>query len=114
MSLCKTVVVICGSTGVGKTALSLALSRLFPPAEVISADSMQVYTGLDVISNKATLEERQQVKHHLIDRVTPDTEFGVGQFVRESSQLVCGHYLVNCPEVMFRRFPICMRKIFCQ
>ena len=58
-------IVIIGATGCGKTKLSLELARRFN-GEVISADSMQIYRGLDIATAKATAEEQAQVRHHLL------------------------------------------------
>uniref|UniRef100_A0A182PV57 tRNA dimethylallyltransferase n=1 Tax=Anopheles epiroticus TaxID=199890 RepID=A0A182PV57_9DIPT len=66
MSSDTPLVVILGSTGTGKTKLSLELAARYG-GEVISADSMQVYTGLDIVTAKATKEEQQQAVHHLLD-----------------------------------------------
>ncbi len=60
------ILVIVGPTGVGKTKLSIELAKIYN-GEIINADSMQVYKGLDVGTAKATLEERQNIKHHLLD-----------------------------------------------
>ena len=60
------VLVVGGPTGVGKTRLSLALARRLP-VEVISGDSAQVFTGLDIGTDKVSPQLRSQVPHHLID-----------------------------------------------
>uniref|UniRef100_A0A182QG44 C2H2-type domain-containing protein n=1 Tax=Anopheles farauti TaxID=69004 RepID=A0A182QG44_9DIPT len=73
------IVVILGSTGTGKTKLSLELAARYG-GEVISADSMQVYKGLDIVTAKATREEQQRVVHHLLDVATPDQAFTVTHF----------------------------------
>lgn len=57
-------------------------------AECISADSMQTYKGLDVITNKATEEEMAGVRHHLMDFLTPGMEYDVGGFVTDARKLV--------------------------
>ena len=62
----KRVIVIAGPTGVGKTKLSLAIGQILG-GEIISADSMQVYKGMDIGTAKATKQERKKVHHHLID-----------------------------------------------
>ncbi|NLE76055.1 MAG: tRNA (adenosine(37)-N6)-dimethylallyltransferase MiaA, partial [Chloroflexi bacterium] len=62
--------VLVGPTGVGKTALSLHLAQALG-GEVVSADSRQVYRGLDIGTAKATLAERQTVRHHLVDVAEP-------------------------------------------
>ncbi|MBC7223360.1 MAG: tRNA (adenosine(37)-N6)-dimethylallyltransferase MiaA, partial [Anaerolineae bacterium] len=74
-------VVIVGPTGVGKTALSLALARRLPVAcEIVSADSRQIYRGMDIGTAKAAPEERGQVPHHLIDLADPDEVVTLAQY----------------------------------
>lgn len=68
-----------GPTAVGKTALSIELAKEFN-GEIISGDSMQVYRDMDIGTAKASKHEREQVPHHLIDLVDPDTPFSVQQF----------------------------------
>lgn len=68
----KKVIVITGPTAVGKTKLSVALAKLLS-GEIINADSTQVYRGLDIATAKVTLEEQDNVKHHLFD-ICPLTE----------------------------------------
>ncbi len=79
--------VICGPTASGKTALAIELSRHFD-LEVVSADSRQVYRGLDIGTAKATVEERRLVPHHLIDVVDPTEEFSVADFIRLATDVV--------------------------
>ena len=71
---------IVGPTGVGKTALSLALARHFP-VEIVSVDSRQVYRGMDIGTDKPTPQERGQVPHHLIDVVDSIQEFNLAAFL---------------------------------
>lgn len=85
-------IVILGSTAVGKTKLSIELAKRFN-GEIISADSMQVYKGLDIITNKVTAEEQAQVPHHLIDVVSPLEEFTVLDF--KSKALDAIHHLTE-------------------
>ena len=70
------VAVIAGPTGVGKTALSVKIAKLID-AEIVSADSMQIYKGMDVGTAKVTKQEMDGVAHHLIDIVTPFEKFSV-------------------------------------
>jgi tRNA dimethylallyltransferase len=65
-----------GPTGVGKTALALALAD-YLPLEVVSADSRTVYRGMDIGTAKPTLEERRRVPHHVLDVVEPDEAYSL-------------------------------------
>lgn len=75
----KTVVVIVGSTAVGKTELSIEIARKFN-GEIISGDSMQVYRGMDIGTAKITTEETKGIPHYMIDIREPDEEFSVADF----------------------------------
>ncbi|PKI78754.1 hypothetical protein CRG98_000821 [Punica granatum] len=68
-----------GSTGAGKSKLAIDLAAYFP-IEVINADSMQVYGGLDVLTNKVPLDEQKGVPHHLLGTVNPNEEFTAKMF----------------------------------
>jgi tRNA dimethylallyltransferase len=81
------VIVICGPTAAGKTAMGIALARAVA-GEVISADSMQVYRGMDIGTAKPTVEERAAVRHHLIDILDPDESFDAAQFASLARQLI--------------------------
>jgi tRNA dimethylallyltransferase len=80
--------VIAGATATGKTGLSIALARALREdgvaAEVISADSRQVYRGLDIGTAKAPVGEREGIPHHGLDLVEPDEPFSVVDFVRHA------------------------------
>ncbi len=73
-------VVIVGPTGAGKTRLSLSLAERVG-GEVISADSQQVYVGMDIGTGKVSASERARVPHHLLDVVTPDQEMTAARFI---------------------------------
>lgn len=75
----KPIVIISGPTAVGKSELSIALAKR-TGGEVISADSMQVYRGMDIGTAKLTGEEMGGVKHHLIDILEPTEDFNVVRF----------------------------------
>jgi tRNA dimethylallyltransferase len=79
----RRLLVIAGPTGVGKTASAVALARRVP-IEVISADSRQVYRGMDLATGKPTAEERRQVPHHLVDIVDPDDRYHAERFRRDA------------------------------
>lgn len=71
---------ICGPTASGKTALSVALAKQLH-TEIISADSMQIYRGMDIGTAKPTMEERQGIPHHLLDICDPNEPFSVARYV---------------------------------
>ena len=73
--------VIAGPTATGKTALALELAEHLP-IELISADSRQDYSGLDVGTAKPTPAERRRLPHHLVDIIYPDGSFSAHQFAR--------------------------------
>jgi tRNA dimethylallyltransferase len=81
-------IVICGPTATGKTSLAIRAAEHLHvagvPAEVISADSRQVYRGLDIGTAKATPDERARVVHHGIDLVDPDGAFSIADFRAEA------------------------------
>jgi len=79
-------VIIAGPTAVGKSALGLALARR-APGEILAADSMQVYRGLDVGTGKPTPAERAEIPHHLLDICLPTESFSAGEFARQARQI---------------------------
>lgn len=76
-------VVILGQTAVGKTALSIVLAKKFN-GEVVSADSRQVYKGMDIGTGKVTKNEMQGIPHHLLDVSNPKTKFSVAQYQKKA------------------------------
>ena len=83
----KPLVILTGPTAVGKTDLSINLAKRIN-GEIISADSAQVYKGLDIGSAKITSEEMQGVPHHLIDVYEPDESFDVTVFQKEAERII--------------------------
>lgn len=81
------VVVISGPTACGKTELSIMLARLLG-GEVVSADSMQVYRGMDIGTAKATAEQREAVPHHLVDIRDLDEDFNVVDYYYEAHEAI--------------------------
>ena len=75
----KPLIIIAGPTAVGKTNISIKLAKELS-GEVISADSVQVYRGLNIGSAKITKDEMQGVPHHLIDILDPEDDFNVAVF----------------------------------
>ena len=81
------VIILSGPTASGKTLLSLELARTLG-GEVISADSVQVYRGMDIGTAKVSLEERMEIPHHLIDICDLSTSFNVVQFYEHATQAI--------------------------
>lgn len=81
----KPLIVLTGPTAVGKTSLSIALAKA-ADAEIISADSMQVYKHMDIGSAKITEEEMEGVPHYLIDVLEPSEEFHVVRFQKMAKE----------------------------
>ncbi|KAG1331767.1 Adenylate isopentenyltransferase 5, chloroplastic [Cocos nucifera] len=81
------VVFVLGPTGSGKSKLAITLATQFN-GEVVNSDKMQVYDGLDVITNKVTDEESAGIPHHLIGGVHPDADFTASDFCREAMHAI--------------------------
>lgn len=79
--------VLTGPTATGKTQLSIEIALRYG-GEVISADSMQVYRGMDIGTAKPSVEERRGVPHHLVDILDPDEPFSVADFQRAARECV--------------------------
>ena len=80
-------VILTGPTAVGKTSLSIRLAKQIG-AEIISADSMQVYKGMDIGTAKIKQEEMHGVKHYLIDVMNPDEEFNITIFKKMACEAI--------------------------
>ena len=81
------IAVICGPTATGKTALGVILAKEFG-GEIVSADSMQIYKGMDIGTAKPSKEEMQGVPHHMIDIVEPYENYSVARYVMEANLCV--------------------------
>lgn len=83
----KKILIICGATASGKTELAVKCAKALY-SEVISADSMNVYKGLNIGTAKPTEEEKDGVKHHLIDVCEPTANFSVGDYREKSAPII--------------------------
>lgn len=81
------VIVICGPTASGKTALSIELAKQIN-GEIVSADSMQIYKDMDIGTAKPTQEEKQGIKHYLIDFVSPDERYSVADYKQDAKKAI--------------------------
>ena len=92
------IVVIAGPTASGKTRLGIELAREFD-GEIVSADSMQVYRGMDIGTAKASAAERAAAPHHMLDVAAPGESYSVARYVEEAGRV--------CDEIVSRgRVPI--------
>ncbi|XP_077292150.1 tRNA dimethylallyltransferase-like [Arctopsyche grandis] len=80
-------VIILGSTGTGKTKLSLQLATKYQ-TEILSADSMQIYKGLDIITAKATAKERSIAPHHFLDILLPHQSYTVVDYRNKAIKII--------------------------
>jgi len=87
MSNKQKILVIVGPTSSGKTSLSIKLAKQFN-GEVISADSRQVYKGMDIGSGKVTKTEMAGVKHYLLDVASPKAQFSAASFVKKADKAI--------------------------
>ncbi|HEU5203966.1 MAG TPA: tRNA (adenosine(37)-N6)-dimethylallyltransferase MiaA [Candidatus Limnocylindrales bacterium] len=92
MTAAPPLIVICGATATGKTGLAIRLAEWLVeqgrPAEIISADSRQVFRGLDIGTAKVSAAEQARVRHHGIDLVEPDQPFSVADFTRHAREVL--------------------------
>ena len=92
--------VICGPTASGKTACGVALCQMLD-GEIVSADSMQIYTGMDILSAKPTPEEKQGVPHHMLGFVPPERRYSADAYRTDANACIAeirsrGHLPVLC------------------
>ncbi|MEE3427695.1 MAG: tRNA (adenosine(37)-N6)-dimethylallyltransferase MiaA [Ruminococcus sp.] len=83
----KKLFVIVGPTASGKTSLSIELAKIYD-GEIVSADSMQIYRGMNIATAKPTEEEMQGIKHHLIGFLDADQSYSVGKYVDDAKDAV--------------------------
>ena len=83
----KNIIAVIGPTGVGKSNLAIQIGMALD-GEIINADSMQVYKGLDIITNKISFTERRKVPHHLMDEIDPLKEFTVQDWTLKATGII--------------------------
>ena len=81
------VIVICGPTASGKTALSIELAKQIN-GEIVSCDSMQIYKDMNIGTAKPTIEEMQGIKHYLIGYVSPEKRYSVADYKRDAKNAI--------------------------
>lgn len=83
----KKVIVICGPTASGKTALSIQLAKKID-GEIVSCDSMQIYKEMNIGTAKPTLEEMQGIKHYMIDAISPEQRYSVADYKKDAKKAI--------------------------
>lgn len=83
------ILAVVGPTASGKSALAVKLAKALD-GEIVSADSMQIYTGMDIATAKPTPEEMEGVPHHLIDFVPPTRRYSVADYVVDAKRIIAG------------------------
>lgn len=87
--MAEIILVVTGPTATGKTALSVELAKKLG-GEIVSADSMQIYRGMDIGTAKVTKAEMQNIPHHMIDIADPSEDYSVSRYVEEADAAVRG------------------------
>ena len=82
-----TLIVICGATSTGKSDLAVELAKELK-GHIVNADSMQLYKGMDIGTAKLSMEERQGIKHHLIDVLSVNEEASVAQYQSDARSII--------------------------
>ena len=80
------VIVICGPTASGKTALSIELAKKID-GEIISCDSMQIYKDMNIGTAKVLEDEMQGIKHYMLDIISPEERYSVSDFKKQAEEL---------------------------
>ena len=83
----KRIAVIAGPTASGKTELSLTLAERFN-GEIVSADSMQIYRGMDIGTAKPSAAERRRIPHHMLDVAEPGEDWSVSRYEKAAAECV--------------------------
>ncbi|MBT5059951.1 MAG: tRNA (adenosine(37)-N6)-dimethylallyltransferase MiaA [Gemmatimonadetes bacterium] len=92
-------VVIAGPTGVGKTQTAIRVAQCLG-AQILSADSRQIYRHLDIGTAKPTADQRRVVAHHLLDLIGPQERFSAGEYGRQARQIIDGLRPQGTPVVL--------------
>ena len=109
------VLVIAGATCTGKTALAAAIARRIP-AEIVSADSRQIYQMLDIGTAKPPKELLAEIQHHFIDILNPDVEYNAAQFGAEARKTIAEIFARNRQPIVAGGlgviYPLSLRRAF--
>jgi len=87
MAILPKIIAVVGPTASGKTALSISLAKKYN-GEIVSADSRQIYRGMNIGTAKISVSEQENIPHHLIDIKNPDEEYSVADYQRDASAAI--------------------------
>src|SRR5262245_35421303 len=104
-------ITVIGPTASGKSRLAMELARRFG-GDILSVDSMQVYRGMDVGTAKPTAQEREAVRHHLIDVAEPNEVFTVARFVAMADGVIADAANRGAPLVVAGGTPLYFKALF--
>jgi tRNA dimethylallyltransferase len=105
------IIALIGATASGKSAVALAVAQRLG-GELLSADSMQVYRGMDIGTAKPTPEEQRRVRHHLIDLVEPTEMFTVSRFVEQADAVIADARQRGVPLIAAGGTPLYYKSLF--
>ena len=92
-------IVILGPTASGKSSLALFLAKRYG-AQIVNADSMQIYRQMQIGTAKPSAKEREQIKHHMFDVVSVNEQYSAAQFVKDASECIDSLILKNIPIIL--------------
>ena len=98
-------IVVAGPTASGKTACAVELCRLID-GEVVSADSMQIYRGMDVLSAMPTAEEMHGIPHHMLGIASPSEKYSASMYREEANGIIADIHVLNLVKIHLHR--ICL------
>ncbi|KIY65725.1 tRNA isopentenyltransferase [Cylindrobasidium torrendii FP15055 ss-10] len=84
----RPLIAVIGTTGTGKSKLAIDIAKYLNGAEIINADAMQVYAGMDIITNKVSEREMDGIPHHLLGFQKPGKQYVVGEWVQDSMRII--------------------------
>jgi tRNA dimethylallyltransferase len=111
LAVVHNVLVVIGATASGKSSVAMEVARRVG-GEILSADSMQVYRGMDIGTAKPTPAEREQVRHHLVDMVDPNRPFTVARFTELADDVIRDAQQRRVPLIVTGGTPLYYKALF--
>ena len=111
MKLTGPIIVLLGATGAGKSAIAMDVAQR-TGAEILSVDSMQIYSGMDVGTAKPSMQEQQLVRHHLIDVALPNESYTVAKFVESADAVIADAAARGVPLIATGGTPMFYKALF--